>query len=167
MKSLRAEYQLPAHYVPKPRCSKNAAEECARSHLKLTLMSLKRNEVSFDVTMVTIVSLCSCSFTVGTLDGHFLRQLHCSTRVTDETLRHFTSPTGRKHARRADTPLTRFLRWVASEVGWYHRFEWATWGAICTFRGCSDQPRQYRAKSVRGVEKTFRFWGGQGLSTSH
>ena len=40
-------------------------------------------------------------------------------------------------------------------------FARATWGAIsvdvCTFR---------RPKPIRGVEKAFRFWGGQGLSPS-
>ena len=41
-------------------------------------------------------------------------------------------------------------------------FARATWGAIsvdvCTFR---------RPKPIRGVEKAFHFWGGQGLSTLH
>ena len=46
-------------------------------------------------------------------------------------------------------------------VGNYY-FDRAAWGAIsvdvCTFRGCSDQLKQYRPKPIRGVEKAFRFW---------
>ena len=56
MKSLRAESYTSYRLImfQKPHCSKTCrivtslAGECARSHLKLTLMSLKRNVVSFD-----------------------------------------------------------------------------------------------------------------------
>ena len=78
------------------------------------------------------------------------------------------------HARRADTPQPSKIdlcvgSWVRLIGDNY--FDRATWSAVsidgCTFRGCSNQLRQYRSKPVRGVEEAFCFRGGQCLRAPH